>query len=133
MSRRFFHSPSDELHLLQIWIFPEQKDLEPGYEQTLFSREQKLNQLKLVGSRDGRDGSITIHQDVDLYASILQPGQEVTLGDVADRRIFVQVVSGNIDVNGEQLTAGDGAQIREEVAINISAHDDSELLLFNMD
>ena len=129
----FNHSQSNELHLLQIWIFPEQKDLEPGYEQTLFSREQKLNQLKLVGSRDGRDGSITIHQDVDLYASILQTGQEVTLGDVADRRIFVQLVSGRVDVNGEQLTAGDGAQIREEVAINISAHDDSELLLFNMD
>jgi len=128
----FNHSQDEELHLLQIWIFPEAKDLEPGYEQTLFSRDQKLNQLKLIGSRDGRDGSITIHQDVDLYASVLEEGQHVTLNDVADRRIFVQVVSGTIDVNGSQLTAGDGVQIREESAISISAKDEAELLLFNM-
>jgi hypothetical protein len=132
MHSEFNHSQDTELHLLQIWIFPEQNDLTPGYEQTLFSREQKLNQLKLIGSRDGRDDSITIHQDVDLYASILEEGQGVVLNDVADRRIFVQVVSGRIDVNGTQLTGGDGIQIREEAEINIEAHDEAELLLFNM-
>lgn len=128
----FNHSQDEELHLLQIWIFPESKNLEPGYEQTLFSRDQKLNQLKLVGSRDGRDGSITIHQDVDLYASVLEKGQHVALNDVADRRVFVQVVSGDIDVNGSQLTAGDGAQIRDETAVSISAKSEAELLLFNL-
>jgi hypothetical protein len=132
MHSEFNHSRDTELHLLQIWFFPEQNDLTPGYEQTLFSREQKLNQLKLIGSRDGRDGSITIHQDVDLYASILEEGQGVALNDVADRRIFVHVVSGRIDVNGTQLTGGDGIQIREEAVINIEAHDEAELLLFNL-
>jgi len=128
----FNHSQDEELHLLQIWIFPETKNLEPGYEQTLFSREQKLNQLKLIGSRDGRDGSITIHQDVDLYASLLEKGRHVTLDGMADRRIFVQVVSGNIDVNGSQLSAGDGLQVRDQSEISIGVKVEAELLLFNL-
>ena len=128
----FNHSQEEELHLLQIWIFPEQKNLEPGYEQTLFSREEKLNTLRLIGSRDGRDGSITIHQDVDLYASVLESGKSVSLDNVADRRIFIQVVSGNVDMNGERLAAGDGIQIRNESSIRLVAENDAELLLFNM-
>jgi redox-sensitive bicupin YhaK (pirin superfamily) len=77
----FNHSQDDELHLLQIWIFPEAKNLEPGYEQTLFPRDEKLNRLRLIGSRDGRDGSLTIHQDVDLYASVLESGAQVSLDE----------------------------------------------------
>lgn len=128
----FNHSQDEELHLLQIWIFPEEKDLTPGYEQSLFSRDDKLNRLRLVASREGKEGSLTIHQDVELYASILETGQNVVLDNVADRRIFVQIVSGSVTVNGESLAAGDGAQIRSETAIDITAHDDAELLLFNM-
>lgn len=128
----FNHSQEEELHLLQIWIFPEQKSLEPGYEQTLFPREEKLNTLRLIGSRDGRDGSITIHQDVDLYASVLESGKSVSLDNVVDRRIFIQVVSGNVDMNGEKLAAGDGIQIRNESSIRLVAENDAELLLFNM-
>ena len=75
----FNHSQENELHLLQIWIYPEKNGLEPGYEQTRFPREEKLNRLRLVGSRDGREGSVTIHQDVDLYASILEEGRQVSL------------------------------------------------------
>jgi len=129
----FNHSQDEELHLLQIWIFPDQKDLEPGYEQTLFAREDKLNRLRLIGSRDGRDGSVTIHQDVDLYASVLEQDSEVTLDDVTDRRIFVQVVSGDLDVNGEKLSAGDGAQIRDAAKIIARAESESEFLLFNLE
>ena len=129
----FNHSQEEELHLLQIWIFPEQKDLEPGYEQTLFSRDEKLNRLRLIGSRDGRDGSVTIHQDVDLYASVLESGKEVSLDGVADRRIFVQVVSGDVVVNDEQLHAGDGLEIRDEDAVGVRAITDAEFLLFNLD
>jgi len=129
----FNHSQEEELHLLQIWIFPEQKNLEPGYEQTLFSRDDKLNRLRLVGSRDGRDGSVTIHQDVDLYASVLETGNEVSLDGLADRRIFVQVVSGDVVVNDEQLYAGDGLEIRDEDAVDVRAITDAEFLLFNLD
>jgi redox-sensitive bicupin YhaK (pirin superfamily) len=128
----FNHSEDEELHLLQIWIFPEEDNLEPGYEQTLFPREDKLNRLRLIGSRDGRDGSITIHQDVDLYASVLEQGNEVTLHDVADRRIFVQVVFGDLDVNGEKLSAGDGAQIRNAMDISAKSEAGAEFLLFNL-
>jgi redox-sensitive bicupin YhaK (pirin superfamily) len=128
----FNHSEDEELHLLQIWIFPEKKNLEPGYEQTLFPRETKLNQLRLVGSRDGRDGSLTIHQDVDLYASVLECGHSVSLADTADRRIFVQVVSGSLEVNGEALEAGDGIKLRHQDTMNITAKTDSEFLVFNL-
>ena len=128
----FNHSSEDELHLLQIWILPEAQNLEPGYEQTMFDREAKLNQLRLVGSRDGRDGSITIHQDVDLYASVLEQGRDVTLDDVGDRRIFVQIVHGDIVVNDEALSAGDGAAIAQADTITVSASGDAEFLLFNL-
>ena len=128
----FNHSDKEDLHLLQIWIIPSEKGLEPGYEQTLFPREEKLNRLRLVGSSDGRDGSLTIHQDVDLYASVLEAGQHVALENVGDRRVFVQVVSGEIDVNGEALAAGDGLQIRNETSVTATARSESEFLLFNL-
>lgn len=128
----FNPSTDQELHLLQIWIFPDKKSLEPGYEQTMFTRESKLNQLRLVGSRDGRNGSLTIHQDVDLYASVLEDGRGVQLDGVADRRIFIQLIAGELDVNGETLQAGDGLRIRDTERIEIAATADSEYLLFNL-
>ncbi len=128
----FNHSKDEELHLLQIWIFPEQKNLEPGYEQIRYSRDEKLNRLRLIGSRDGRNGSITIHQDVNLYASVLESGRDVAL-DVDDgRRAFVQVVSGSLEVNGESVAAGDGVQIERERGIAVKAIDDAEFLLFDL-
>ena len=128
----FNHSQDEELHLLQIWILPEHNNLEPGYEQRAVPREEKLNRLRLIGSRDGRDGSLTIHQDVDLYASILDAGQKVQLGGVGGRRIFVQVVAGNIVVNGARLAAGDGLQLTEAEEVIVSAGSESEFLLFNL-
>ena len=127
-------NPSDdqELHLLQIWIIPEAKNLEPGYEQTLFAREAKLNQLRLIGSRDGRDGSLTIHQDVDLYASVLEAGNSVQLDGLSDRRVFVQLIAGEVNVNGETLHAGDGLKVREADRVDISATQESEFLVFNL-
>lgn len=128
----FNHSQDTELHLLQIWIFPEQHGLEPGYEQKRYSREDKLNQLRLVGSRDGRDGSISIHQDVDLYASVLEEGNEVSLDLPGNRKAFVQVVDGDITVNKQLLSAGDGAELQDERALHIAATSDAEFLLFDM-
>ena len=128
----FNPSPDEELHLLQIWILPEAKNLEPGYEQTLFAREEKLNALRLVASRDGRDGSLTIHQDVDLYASILEAGETVSLDGVDERRVFVQVVSGTVEVNGETLGAGDGARIRDSESVRFAAQSEAEFLVFNL-
>ncbi|HNP64933.1 MAG TPA: pirin family protein [Woeseiaceae bacterium] len=128
----FNHSKTDELHLLQIWIFPEQKDLDPGYEQTAFSREQKLNQLRLIASRDGRDGSVTIHQRADIYASVLETGNSVLHAVEGDHKIFVQVVSGKLLLNEQTLSAGDGVQIEGENRLAIKAKMDAEFLLFDM-
>jgi len=128
----FNHSHDDELHLLQIWLFPEQKDLEPGYEQKMFSREEKLNQLRLIASKDGRDGSVTVHQHVDLYASILEAGAEVELPIADSNKVFVQVVRGDISVNGQKATAGDGIQITDQDQLTIAGHSEAEFLLFNM-
>ncbi len=126
------HSKSDELHLLQIWIFPEQNGLEPGYEQTLFSREQKLDQLRLIASRDGREGSVTVHQRVDLYASILLP-QTTLEHTIADgNKVFVQVVHGELTVNGETAAAGDGIQIEGERQLVFAAIGEAEILVFDM-
>ena len=128
----FNHSQEKELHLLQIWIYPEKTGLEPSYEQIRFSREEKLNRLRLVGSRDGRDGSVTIHQDVNLYASVLEQDNDVSLDVGDDRKVFVQIIRGDIAVNGQALSAGDGAQIEGERALEISAGSDAEFLVFDM-
>jgi len=128
----FNQSQDEELHLLQIWIFPEKQNLEPGYEQKLFPQDEKRNRLRLVGSRDGRDGSLTIHQDVELFASIVDAGHSVSLTDVGQRRVFVQVVSGRLEVNGAQLAAGDGLQIEGEASVTLTAIDEAEFLLFNL-
>jgi len=128
----FNHSRDKELHLLQIWIYPEKNGLEPGYEQTRFTRDENLNCLRLVGSRDGREGSVTIHQDVDLYASVLEPGNELALELRNDRKVFIQVIHGDITVNSRALSAGDGAAMEGEQALRINASNEAEFLVFDM-
>ena len=125
-------SDSEPVHFLQIWILPERDGLEPSYEQKHFGVAERASQLRLVGSRNGRDGSITIHQDVDLYAAVLAPNQSVqhTLAD--GRKGWVQVARGAIRLNGEALTAGDGVALSGPLAIDIEATDDAEVLLFDM-
>jgi quercetin 2,3-dioxygenase len=128
-----YSSPTDKTHLLQIWILPEKEDLDPGYEQKLFAPEEKTGKLRLVASRRGTDGSVTINQDVDLYASILAKGDEVSHTLAPGRHAWVQLISGSLDVNGEVLNTGDGAAISEESTLQIKALDDnSEFLLFDL-
>jgi len=128
----FNHSQDEELHLLQIWMFPENKDLEPGYEQKMFSRDDKLNQLRLIASRDGRNGSVTVHQHVDLYASILQEGEELEMSQAESNKIFVQVVSGKITVNGQTVADGDGVQVSDESHLTVGCQSEAEFLVFDM-
>ena len=128
----FNASDSDDVHFLQIWILPEQQGLSPGYEQKSFSREDKSNRLRLVGSRDGREGSVTIHRDVDLYASVLESGQGVAHMIEGARKGWLQIVRGDVTLNGQSLTAGDGAAIDAPEALEIAASTDAELLLFDM-
>jgi hypothetical protein len=128
----FNHSADEKAHLLQIWILPERNGLEPGYEQKLFPSEEKSNRWRLVGSRDGRDGSLTIHQDVNLYSSELDPGTELEYGFDGRRRGFLQVVRGSVEVDGQELVAGDAVATQDQSSLSVRAKTDAELLLFDM-
>jgi redox-sensitive bicupin YhaK (pirin superfamily) len=131
-----FHSevnPSDtETHLLQIWILPEKTGLTPGYEQKLFERKDKLNRWCLLGSRDGRDGALTIHQDIDMSSTILEAGQSLDYAFAEGRRGFLQVVKGQVQMGDEKLLPGDGVAIVDTSSITVAASKEAELLLFDM-
>ncbi len=126
-------SDSERVHFLQIWIMPGTLGLAPSYEQKRFYRDDKLGQLRLVGSADGRDGSVTIHQDVDLFASVLTDGDTVTHLIASGRKGWLQVARGSVDMNGERLANGDGVAIDGELALTITGNgDEAEVLLFDM-
>ena len=128
----FNHSKTDPVHFLQIWIVPEEKNIDPGYEQKSFERETKRGQLKLVGSRDGRDDSITIHQDVNLYVGLFDQGEQDTFVLSRDRAVWVQVARGQVRLNDQLLEAGDGASITDLKQLDIEGVDDAEVLLFDL-
>lgn len=128
-----YSSPTDKTHLLQIWILPEENDLTPSYEQTFFAPEDKKGKLKLVASRAGTDGSVTIHQDVALYSSILAKDETVKHELAQNRHAWIQIVNGELALNGEILTQGDGAAISDETLLKIkSLTDETEFLLFDL-
>ena len=125
-------SDEEEVHFLQIWIEPETLNLQPGYEQKAFSDAEKTNSLRLVGSGDGREGSITIHRDVDLYAGILEPGVQLQHAFSAARRGWLQLIRGEIDANGAKLSAGDGLSIQDTEILNLRGITPADFLVFDM-
>ncbi len=130
----FNHSRSDLVHLLQIWIMPEKEDLEPSYEQKNFPAAEKLNRLRLLASRDARDGSVKIHQDVSLYAGILENGKSVRYELKPGRNAWLQVARGEVKVNGKTLQQGDGAAVKGEDKLEITgaSQENAEVLLFDL-
>lgn len=128
----FNASDSDPVHFLQIWIIPEQNGLEPSYEQKAFSDDDKRGQLRLVGSRDGRDGSVTIHQDVSLFASLLANDDEVDYELGEGRHGWLQVARGAVRLDDHELSAGDGVALKGKRALKIQGVNDAEVLLFDM-
>ena len=125
-------SKTEPVHFLQIWILPEREGLRPGYEQKAFPEEDRRGRLRLVASRDGAEGSVTVHQDVRVYDAMLPAGDEVSYRLGPGRHAWVQVVRGAVTVNGTPLGAGDGASVSEETALDFKAGADSELLLFDL-
>jgi len=126
-------SQTEPVHFLQIWILPERNGLQPSYEQKAFSAAEKRGTLRLVASREGREGSVTIHRDVDLYATLLGEEQSVTHVLKPGRQAWVQVAQGTARLDGEQLYPGDGVAIEEPGAIAIAGTSpDAEVLLFDM-
>jgi redox-sensitive bicupin YhaK (pirin superfamily) len=128
----FNPSPTEPTHLLQIWLMPERRGLKPGYEQTAFPEAERRGRWRLVASRDGRDGSVTVHQDVELYATLLEPGEAVTHELRPGRHAWVQVARGSVTLNGRPLRAGDGAAVSDEAALAVVAAEPSEVLLFDL-
>ncbi len=128
------YNPSsvEELHLLQIWIMPDRRGHQPGYEQKSVPDADKRGRMRLIASPDGRDGSVTIHQDARLYVGELETAGTLTFELPPGRRGFVQVVKGAIDMNGVGLEAGDGARVVDERTIVIAGREPSEVLLFDL-
>ena len=129
----FNGSDRDLVHFLQIWIVPDTTGIQPSYEQKHFPVSEKQGKLKLVASRDGRDGSVTIHQDANLYVAVLDNGDRTTHHTALERSIWIQVAKGAIQVNGNALNTGDGAAITQETALELVATtDNTEILLFDL-
>ena len=129
----FNHSDKDPVHFLQIWLLPEREGLPPSYEQKTFGDDDKRGRLRLVASRTGRDGSVTIHQDAEIFAAAVNRGETVSHSLAGGRKAWVQVVRGAVAVNGEELRAGDGAQVKDMAKLDVSARSDgSEILLFDL-
>ena len=128
----FNASDSEVLRLLQIWILPEKDGLEPGYEQKSFPPETLSGTLRLVASRDGREGSVTVHQDVALFAARLDQDQTVRHALATGRKAWLQVARGDVLLNGLDLKEGAGAAIEAEDEVELIGVDGAEILLFDL-
>ena len=125
-------SKTEAAHLLQIWILPDRSGHKPGYEQKSFPESEKRGKFRQIAGPDGKDGSVTIHQDAKLYVTLLEPGQEVKHELEAGRYAWVQVAKGSIEMNGKGLSQGDGAAVSEEQQLVVKGTSDSEVLLFDL-
>ena len=120
------------MRLLQIWIKPDQLGVKPGYEQKIYTPEEKTNTLRLVASPDGAEGSVTIHQDARIFASIIEPGISIAKKTDPGRHVWVQVVNGKLTLNGKILETGDGAAVENAGDLTFHGLEKSEILLFDL-
>ncbi len=126
------HSRTELVHFLQIWILPSKTGVTPSYQQKAFPEQEERGVLRLVASPDSREGSVTIHQDVNLYVALLEAGEELVYRIPAGRHVWLQVARGKVCVNGTELDHSDGAAISEEGQIVVAGQEKSEILLFNL-
>jgi redox-sensitive bicupin YhaK (pirin superfamily) len=128
----FNPSNSESTRFLQVWVEPEARGGAPGYEQKHFPQEERRGRPRLVASREGRDGSIGLRQDTDVYAATLAPGETLRHELAPGRRAWLQVVRGELALGDRLLAEGDGASFTDEPAVSLEAKDESELLLFDL-
>lgn len=128
----FNPSLTEPVHLYQIWLYPEQSGLTPSYEQKAFPPSERDNRLRLVASRDAAEGSLTIHTDARVYLANLQTGHSVRHELAEGRHAWLQVLRGQVTLNGSELATGDGAAVSEEQALTIESPQDAEILLFDL-
>jgi len=128
----FNASKTEPVHLYQIWMLPEEPGLKPAYDQKNFSEAEKRGKLRLLASPDGRDGSVKIRQNNELYATVLGAGETVKHELKKDRHAYVQVARGSVKLNGTPLETGDGAAISAEKAVELTGVDNAEVLVFDL-
>jgi redox-sensitive bicupin YhaK (pirin superfamily) len=128
----FNASDKEPVHLLQIWIIPNVVGVTPSYQEKSFRREDKLGRLCLIASESGRNGAVKIHQDAQVYASLLEPGMEIAMPIAEGRHVWLHLATGEIRLGEHTLKAGDGVAITGEASISITGGADSELLLFDL-
>jgi redox-sensitive bicupin YhaK (pirin superfamily) len=128
----FNHAPKDTTHFLQIWILPDQSGIAPGYEQRHFDTASKRGTLRLVASRDGRDGSVTVHADAAMYAGLFDGAESAELALDPDRKTYVHLARGQLAVNGQTLYAGDGAMIEGESMLKLDQGRGAEVIVFDL-
>jgi redox-sensitive bicupin YhaK (pirin superfamily) len=128
----FNHAPDQTTHFFQIWIEPNVRGIEPGYEQKSFEASGKQGQLRLVASPDGADGSVTIHADARLYSGLFDADQSAEVALDPTRKAYVHLMRGELEVNGQKLSAGDALMLEAESRIHVSAGKDAEVLVFDL-
>jgi hypothetical protein len=128
------YNPSDTeaVHLLQIWIIPDKKGIKPSYEQQKFNLEASSGKLQLIAAPEGKNGAVTLQQDVNLYAGMLQEGDRISYHLPKNRHAWLQVARGKVSLNGTSLDAGDGVAISNESDLNLIAENNAEVLLFDL-
>jgi quercetin 2,3-dioxygenase len=128
----FNPSASEPVHLYQIWLFPERRGIEPSYEQKRFTEEERHNRLRLVAARDAAEGSLLIHQDARIFLATLDDGEHVTHTLATGRHAWLQVLRGDVTLNGQQLATSDGAAVSEEDSLTVEANGAAEVMLFDL-
>jgi len=126
------HAQGQTTHFLQIWIQPNVRGIAPGYEQKTFAESEKRGQLRLVASPDGAAGSVLIHADASLYAGLFNQGESALLDIDPDRKAYVFLVRGTLDINGQTLSAGDAALLEHESKIHLVNGENAEVLVFDL-
>ncbi|HYF58854.1 MAG TPA: pirin family protein [Burkholderiaceae bacterium] len=132
MHSEFNHQADSPTHFLQIWIVPERRGIEPGYEERHFSEAEKRGRLRLVASPDGADGSVTIHQQARMYAGLFDGDERASLELAPGRQAYVHVARGAATVNGRALGAGDAATIADEPGVSIERGESAEVIVFDL-
>jgi len=128
----FNASERDPVHFLQIWIEPSKRGVRPSHEEKKFDDASKRGTLRLIASPDGRDGSVTIHQDANLYAALVDGGEALDFAPAAGRKVYVHVIRGEATVNGQPLAAGDAIKLSNESRVRVERGRDAEILLFDL-
>jgi quercetin 2,3-dioxygenase len=128
----FNHSSSEVVHFFQIWILPEHQGLVPGYEQVAIPYQERKGKLRLLASRDGQSGSVTINSDANVYVALIDPGEEIVHRQTPSRKGWLQVARGKVLLNGQALEQGDGVAISDEELLQIKGEEPAEVLLFDI-